>query len=169
MPTLVQLVAYDPAWPQHFVAAEQRLRGLLKDKVLAMDHIGSTAVSGMSAKPLIDIDVTLNHFGAISDAGQALVSAGFEARGNRYDDDMWAFLWTSSLPPLRVYLCAPGNQTHRLRLFFRDYLRQHSDTAAEYARLKHRLALDFPYDGDRYTAEKSGFVRRVIETAMAGD
>ncbi len=169
MPTLVQLVPYDPSWPQQFRAAEERLRGILKDQVLAVDHIGSTAVPGMSAKPLVDIDVTLTDSGAIARAGLALVNAGFEARGNRYDDDMWAFLSTPSSPALRVYLCAPGNQTHRQRLLFRDFLRRHSDTAAEYARLKYRLALEFPYDGDRYTAEKSGFVRRVTEAAMAGD
>ncbi|MET3613376.1 GrpB-like predicted nucleotidyltransferase (UPF0157 family) [Rhizobium aquaticum] len=169
MPTLVQLVPHDPSWPQKFRVAEERLRGILMGQVLTVDHIGSTAVPGMSAKPLIDIDVTLTDFSAISGAGLALVNAGFEARGNRYDDDMWAFLWKSSLPALRVYLCAPENQTHRLRLLFRDFLRQHSDTAAEYTRLKHRLALEFPYDGDRYTTEKSDFVRRVIETAIAGD
>jgi GrpB-like predicted nucleotidyltransferase (UPF0157 family) len=165
MPTLVQLVPYDPAWPQQFRAAEERLRGLLKGQVLAIDHIGSTAVPGICAKPMIDIDITLGDIDAIPHASSILVGAGFEARGNRYDDGMWAFLWKSSSPALRVYLSPPENETHRQRLLFRDHLRQSPDLAAQYAELKNRLAQEFSKDGDRYTAEKSEFVRHVVGRA----
>lgn len=167
MPTLVELVPYDQEWPRQFESAAEWLRELLKDKVAAIDHIGSTSIASMTAKPLIDIDVTLTDLNAISEASTCLVGAGFEARGNRYDDDMWAFLLKTSAPALRVYLCRPGNETHRKRLFFRDHLRQHADIAAQYAELKNRLAREFPHDGDRYTAEKSEFVREVVKRAKA--
>ena len=165
MPTLVELVPYDQQWPSHFSAAAEWLRELLRDKVIAIDHIGSTAIPGMNAKPLIDIDVTLTDLDAVSAAATALVNAGFEARGNRYGDNMWAFLLKTFTPALRVYLCPPENETHLRRLLFRDHLRQHADLAAQYAELKKRLAREFPYDGDRYTAEKSAFIREVVERA----
>lgn len=165
MPTLVELVPYDQEWPHHFSAAAEWLRELLRDKVVAIDHIGSTSIPGMTAKPLIDIDVTLADLDAIPTASALLAVAGFEARGNRYRDDMWAFLLKTGTPALRVYLCPPENETHRKRLLFRNHLRQHADIAAQYAELKKRLAREFPYDGDRYTAEKSEFIREVVERA----
>lgn len=160
MPTLVELVPYGQEWPRQFEATAEWLRELRRDKVVAIDHIGSTSIPGMHPKPLIDIDVTLIGLGAVSDAANALASAAFEARGNRYDDDMWAFLLKMSAPALRVYLCPPENETHRQRLLFRNHLRQNADIAAQYAELKNRLAREFPYDGDRYTAERASlFVR----------
>lgn len=167
MPTLVKLVPYDQEWPRQFEAAAEWLCELFRDKVVAIDHIGSTAIPDMPAKPLIDIDVTLSGLDAIPTASALLVNAGFEARGNRYGDDMWAFLLKTSAPALRVYLCPPENETHRKRLLFRNHLRQNADIAAQYAELKKRLAREFPYDGDRYTAEKSEFVHEVVERAKS--
>ncbi|HZG29012.1 MAG TPA: GrpB family protein [Ensifer sp.] len=169
MPTLVRLVPYDDEWPRQFEAAAEWLRELLRDKVAAIDHIGSTSIPGMTAKPLIDIDVTLTDLAVIPTAGALLVIAGFEARGNRYDDDMWAFLLNTSAPALRVYLCPPENETHRQRLLFRIHLQQNVEIAAQYAELKNRLAREFPYDGDRYTAAKSEFVREVVERAIRSE
>ena len=168
MPTLVELVPYDPAWPKQFLVTKDRLHGLLGDDVLAIDHIGSTAIAGMPAKPLIDIDVTLRDLQTVASASETLVSAGFEPRGNRYDDDVWAFLSKSAMPSLRIYLSPSDNKTHRDRLLFRDHLRRHPDLAAQYAELKCKLAKEFPYDGDRYTAEKTEFVRQVVERAKTG-
>ncbi|WP_051228773.1 GrpB family protein [Pleomorphomonas oryzae] len=172
MPTPVEIVAYDASWPRLYEEAEARLKHLLGPLVLAIDHIGSTAIPDMPAKPIIDIDVTLSSLAEVSEAGRRLVEAGYEARGNRYDDDVWAFLLKSATPRLRVYLCPPANRTHERRLAFRDYLRHHDAAAAAYALLKAQLAERFAYDGDRYTAEKSGFVRQILamaeETAPGG-
>lgn len=166
MPTQVEIVAYDPGWPRHFELAEARLRALLGAVVVAVDHIGSTAIPNMSAKPVIDIDVTLTNLADIPEASRRLVEAGFEPRGNRYNDDVWAFLLKGATPALRVYLCPMGNRTHERRLVFRDYLRHHPVAAEAYAVLKRRLAARFAYDGDRYTAEKSGFVLEILEMAQ---
>jgi GrpB-like predicted nucleotidyltransferase (UPF0157 family) len=87
MPTLVEILPYDPDWPKYFSDAEARLRAVLGASVMALDHIGSTAIPGMSAKAIIDIDVTLGLSG-IPSASTSLVSAGYEPRGNRYDDDV---------------------------------------------------------------------------------
>lgn len=167
MSTLVEIVPYDPEWPLHFLEAEADLRKRLGPALLAVEHVGSTSVPGMPAKPVIDMDVTLTGLSAIAGAGECLVDAGYEPRGNRYDDDVWAFLLKRSAPDLRVYLCAPRNRTHRHRLLFRDYLRCNEDAAGAYARLKEQLAKRFPFDGDRYTSEKSAFIQEMVSRARA--
>lgn len=167
MATLVEIVPYDPAWPTFFANAQAVLRAWLGSAVVAVDHIGSTSVPGMPAKPVIDIDITLTGPDAIPGAAARLVEAGYEPRGNRYGDDVWAFLSKSAMPRLRVYLCPPHNRTHEQRLLFRDYLRRHDAAAMAYATLKRRLAERFPYDGDRYTAEKSAFVQGIVAKAVS--
>ena len=92
-------------------------------------HVGSTSIPNMPAKPLIDIDVTVSNLLDVPDASRCLVDAGYEPRGNRYDDEVWAFMLKSSIPRLRVYLCPPRNRTHEHRLVFRDYLRRHDNAA----------------------------------------
>ncbi|WP_454746431.1 GrpB family protein [Ciceribacter selenitireducens] len=166
MPTLVELVPYDPKWANDFSTAEGLLRKTLGECVVAVEHIGSTAVPRLAAKPILDVDVIVSGLGDIPDASAALIRAGFEPRGNRYDDDVWAFLLKCPSPQIRVYLCPPTNQTHERRMLFRNYLRQHDDAALAYSTLKRRLAEQFPYDGDRYTLEKSAFISKTVCAAQ---
>ncbi|MBY5623059.1 GrpB family protein [Rhizobium leguminosarum] len=164
----VELVPYDPQWPQVFQRIRGRLLALLP-QALSIDHIGSTSIPGMITKPLIDIDIVLPGLVHIEDATRVLLADSFEPRGNRYDDEVWAFLSRGSVPAERVYLCPEGNGTHRNRLAFRDYLIAHPQAAADYAALKRRLAAEFRMDGDRYTAHKREFVDAIVARALAGD
>ncbi|CAK7257021.1 MULTISPECIES: GrpB family protein [unclassified Shinella] len=164
MPTPVIVVGYDAAWPDLFAEIAKSLRALLGDAVNAIDHVGSTAVPGLAAKPIIDIDVTLCGRELIEPACQRIVQAGYGARGNRYDDDMWAFL-AKREPACRVYLCPPGNETHRKRLVFRDRLRQDGALREAYGALKQQLSRRFFLEGDAYTAAKRDFIEAVIRNA----
>ncbi|NEJ21987.1 GrpB family protein [Rhizobium leguminosarum] len=164
----VELVPYDPQWPEAFQRIRGRLLALLP-QALSIDHIGSTSIPGMMAKPLFDIDIVLPGLGHIEDATRVLLAEGYEPRGNRYDDDVWAFLSKGSVLAERVYLCPAGNGTHRNRLAFRDYLIAHPQAAADYAALKRRLAAEFKMDGDRYTAHKREFVDAIVARALTGD
>lgn len=162
----VELVAYDPGWPAAFQRIRDALHHVLQPNVMAIDHIGSTSIPGMVAKPLIDLDVTLRGHSDIAPATKVLISMGYEPRGNRYDDDMWAFLLRDEKPGQRIYLCPPQNRTHIERMIFRDYLVAHGNLAADYAALKLRLAAIFRNDGDAYTAAKRDFIRDVLELAQ---
>jgi len=168
MPTLVEIVPYDQKWADVFAETEALLRELLGECVVAVEHIGSTAVPGLAAKPILDVDVILSSLRSVPDASAILISAGFEPRGNRNDDNVWAFLSNRPSPQLRVYLCPPSNETHERRMLFRDYLRQHDGVALAYSALKRRLAEQFPYDGDRYTSEKSAFISEIVCAAKKG-
>ena len=162
MPTPVVIADYDSAWPEHFTVIAASLRTLLGDAVHAVDHVGSTAVPYLAAKPIIDVDVTLVGEQHMARACVRMAAAGYEARGNRYDDGMWAFLKKKTAPACRVYLCPPGNETHRRRLAFRDCLREDGALRDAYADLKRTLARRFPLDGDAYTAAKKAFIDAAI-------
>lgn len=144
MPTLIEIVPYDPGWPQNYLKIEYKLREILGPKIVAIDHAGSTSIPGMPAKPLIDFDVALCSLSDIPATSEALTAQGYQPRGNRYDDDVWAFVLRNAEPSQHVYLCPPENETPKRRLIFRDYLRTHPDVAKAYSSLKERLARQFP-------------------------
>ena len=161
--TLVEIVPYDEFWPQTFLDITNTLHQILGTSIIAIDHIGSTAVPGLAAKPMIDVDVTLTNLCDVPSASAALIASGYEARGNRHDDEVWAFVKRSCAPQQRIYLCPPENRTHARRMVFRDHLRLHAESAAAYATLKQGLARKFPYDGDAYTAAKTDFIDRIVD------
>ena len=162
----VELFPYDSGWPFAFERIRAGLAELLRPHVVAIDHIGSTSVPGLAAKPLIDVDITLQGLEHISPATGILLAQNYEARGNRYNDDVWAFMLRHGTPPQRIYLLPPQNETHRKRTIFRDHLRAHPETAAAYAALKQDLAAKFRDDGDRYTASKAEFVNAIVAQAQ---
>ncbi|NLR96694.1 GrpB family protein [Rhizobium sp. P38BS-XIX] len=165
MGSAVELVAYDPAWPQDFERIRAKLERLLTPYLVAIEHIGSTSIPGIAAKPLVDIDIILRSSADIAAATRILLDQNYEPRGNRYDDDVWAFILRNGKPPERVYLCPPNNRTHEKRIIFRDHLRAHRADAEAYVNLKLELAELHRHDGDRYTAEKHHFVDAIIEKA----
>ena len=164
----VELVPYDPDWPAAFIRIREKLEELLTPYAVTIEHIGSTSIPGLTAKPLIDIDIILRSRDDIPAATQILLALDYEPRGNRYDDDVWAFMMRDGKPPERIYLCPPNNATHQRRVIFSDHLRSHPVAAAAYAALKQDLAAKFRYDGDRYTAAKRDFIDVVIDQASRG-
>jgi GrpB-like predicted nucleotidyltransferase (UPF0157 family) len=163
MPQRVEIVAYDPEWPDRFLDIANDLRALLQEQAIAIHHIGSTSIPGLSAKPLIDIDVILPTARDVIAACPIMVQADYEPRGNRYDPDIFAFMKRSEAPGQRVYLCPDGHDTHHRRMLFRDHLRAHPQTAVAYQALKLKLSRDFEYDGDGYTAAKAAFVNAIVD------
>jgi GrpB-like predicted nucleotidyltransferase (UPF0157 family) len=161
----VVVVDYDSGWPQLFQYLSHRWRALLGERVVAIDHVGSTAVPGLCAKPRIDAVIVVRQAPDIPGAAGLLETAGYVSRGDRYNDGMWALLSAADMPQQRIYVCAPGNHTHGKFVLFRDYLRTHPEAAADYAALKRRLAATYAEDGDAYTKAKSGFIMQAVAAA----
>lgn len=161
--TPVEIVPYDPTWPESYSNIEAELRSLLYGMVQSIDHVGSTAVPSLAAKPYIDIDVVLTDVAHIGRSRILLETSGYESRGSRYGDGIWAFMIREPFPGQRVYLCPPGNTTHGKRICFRDILRQNSCLAKAYANLKQELAAKHYRDGDRYTQAKTHFIENTLK------
>lgn len=161
MASRVDIVDDDEGWPQRFLEAQQKLAGILSIPVASIDHVGSTAVPGLAAKPLIDMDICLQHANSMATACAELEGAGYQPRGARYGDGVFAFLMPGT-PGYRVYLCPPESETHTKRMVFRDRLRADANLAKEYAKLKQQLARQYRYDGDGYTRAKTEFITKVV-------
>jgi GrpB-like predicted nucleotidyltransferase (UPF0157 family)/SAM-dependent methyltransferase len=164
----IEVVDYDPAWPVLFEEVRAGLERLLDGLIQEIHHIGSTAVPGLCAKPKIDVDIVLHSAAVIPEAIERMQATnGYIYHGDKYRDGMWAFTTGHGSRGQRLYLCAPGAATHLRRMLFRDYLRQHPETAAAYAVLKRRLASETEDDWNHYTGGKGPFVAETVRQAAA--
>ena len=162
----VVVVPYDPRWPTLFEEAAAQLRTTLGAAILAVHHVGSTAIPGLCAKPILDVLVSVRDFDEAKQLVGPLHGLGYEFRPEEEIPDRHYF----RRPPggeLRTHhlsLAEPGSRHHTVTLGFRDALRGNAKLATAYARLKLDLAQQFPFDRPAYIEGKTRFVREVLAT-----
>ena len=176
----VAVVDYDPTWPDQFEQLATALRRHFGDAVLAIDHIGSTAVPGLAAKDIIDIQVSVADLADADRLAPAFQQAGYTASryrldhqpaGDTSDPALWGKrLWQS--PPgaarrVNVHIRVVGWPNQRYALLFRDYLRAHPRAAGAYARLKRGLAQRLGGDLAAYTDIKDPACDLIVLAAEA--
>lgn len=156
----VTVLPYDPQWPQHFEAIRQELAPALGNLALAIEHVGSTSVKGLAAKPIIDIDVVIRDTTPLSDVIAALADIGYEHEGDLGIPRREAFRYDGKphLQKHHLYVCPESSPELRRHIVFRDYLRNHPEDAAQYGRVKLEAAALYPEDIDGYMAHKSKFI-----------
>ncbi|ESP88179.1 GrpB family protein [Candidatus Halobonum tyrrellensis] len=164
----VELREWTPAWREAYEREVDRLRPLVGDAVGCFEHVGSTAVEGLAAKPVVDLLATVPDLDDVGGPVATLEANGYERR----PDDVSGRVFLAKGPPSRrthyLSLAEPGSGYRREQLAFRDALRRDPRTAAEYERLKRGLAARFPDDRASYTAGKGEFVERVVGRALGG-
>jgi GrpB-like predicted nucleotidyltransferase (UPF0157 family) len=156
-PKAVDVVEYDPAWPDWFEAIRARIAPALGPLAIAIEHVGSTSVSGLAAKPVIDIDIVVADADAIQAATAALERLGYEPLGDLGVKDRQAFRRPPGSERHNVYVCPAGGEGLRNHLALRNHLRTHPDAVAAYAALKRRLATD-GLDIEAYTIAKTDLI-----------
>jgi len=159
----VRVVAYDPAWPEVFAQIRARVWPAVRGIALRVEHVGSTSVPGLRAKPVIDACVVVASRGEVPACIQALAGIGYAHRGDLGFPDREAFRRPDGLPRHHLYLSPQDSLSLKNHLGFRDYLRAHPGAAREYGALKASLARRFPTDIDRYIVGKTDFVLRILE------
>jgi GrpB-like predicted nucleotidyltransferase (UPF0157 family) len=159
------VIDYDPAWPALFAALRAPVAAALGDVALAIEHVGSTAVSGLAAKPIIDLDVVIRTEADLPAATARLASLGYAPEGELGVPGRTAFTWPPQTARHHLYVCALASAEFRRHLLFRDYLRAHPATAAAYATLKRQLAERYRTQRDAYTQAKDPFIRAALESA----
>jgi GrpB-like predicted nucleotidyltransferase (UPF0157 family) len=161
----VELVTFDTSWPVQFAVFADWLRETLGDVVQRVEHFGSTAISGMSAKPVIDVMVEVP---SVAEAKQRIIPVLCDPEWEYcwYDDHMM-FIKRAGLGGTRTHHVhiAPAGDKLWERLAFRDYLRAHLQDAARYAALKQELAIHYRDDRERYTVAKGEFIREIMSRA----
>jgi len=161
----IRVLDYDPRWPDIFEAMKTELLAMADGGIVAVEHIGSTAVPGLAAKPKIDLDAVLTDETALADLAASLRAQGFHDHGDLYEEGRHLLTREHDGYGLRVYLCLRGNPAHRDRILFRDHLRRHPERAAEYQMLKRRLAIAADGDWDAYTGGKAYFIAETLQRA----
>ena len=165
----VRLVPYDPRWAVLFEQTAGELRDALGSAALAVHHVGSTAVPGLTAKPILDLLVAIPDFAHGTALVPRLGALGYEFRPHEETPDRHFFRRRSGTTRTHhLSLAEPGSHYHRVTLAFRDALRADPDLAERYGRLKRRLADEFPRDREGYIAGKTEFVTRALATAFSG-
>ena len=162
----VEIVPYDPEWPECFARERDVLQPRLGAVVAGgIQHIGSTAVPGLPAKPIIDVMVGVRSLDEARACFAALAAIGY----CHWPYRPWQHWFCKPSPSERTYhlhLLAPAHPQFAARLAFRDYLRAHTDTAVAYAALKLELATRYRSDREAYTEAKGAFVRCIVERAQ---
>ena len=163
---VVRLVPYDSAWPQMFRDEAARIEKFLRehDVQLALEHMGSTAVPGLSAKPVLDILAARADTTPRDLAIGAIVAAGYVYRGESGIPGR-DFFRRGDPRSYHIHLTTVDSTFWREHRAFRDYLREHAAAAAEYAQLKAALAQRFPNDRESYIEGKTEFVRCILAKA----
>lgn len=153
----VRVIPYDPAWSTAFENIRAELQVALGKTASAIEHVGSTSVPGLSAKPIIDIDVILRAASDLPEVIDRLASIGYRYEGDLGIPGREAFRYDGKphLQQHHLYVCAPDSAELRRHLVFRDYLRTHPDAAAQYGAVKMEAARLFPNDMDGYIAYKA--------------
>ena len=160
----VHIVAYDPAWPNLFEAEAIVLREVLGPWLAGpIEHVGSTAVPGLPAKPVIDIMAAVDSLDASRGALLPLGKIGYHYAPYRADEMHWFCKPSFSLRTHHLHLVPYRSPLWRERVKFRDCLRSHSAIAEEYAALKYRLADLHRFDREAYTEAKGPFIARVLQ------
>ena len=161
---MVKLMPHSEVWHQLFAEEDARLRDAVGEHLVAVEHVGSTSICGLSAKPIIDVAVAVRE---IADVEKCIVP--IEGIGYRYRGEHGI--------PGRHYFVKGEPRTHHLHmveldsdfwrshLLFRDYLRQHSEVAEEYERLKNELAQKYEENREAYTEGKAAFIENVLRMA----
>lgn len=162
----VEVVDYDPSWPDQFAELAARVQAAFADgPLIAVEHIGSTSVVGLAAKPIIDLNVIVPARENISEAIIRLASLGYVHEGDKGISGREAFRWPSGTARHHLYVCARDNAEHRRQVAFRDYLRAHPDEAQRYEALKRDLTARFRDDRTAYSEGKTEFVEAVLAKA----
>ena len=159
-----EVVAYDPSWPGRYEQWHDRLDGQLADAALRIEHVGSTAVPGLPAKPTIDIQVSVADLDDESRYVAKIEQAGVQLRSR---DALHRFFRPFAGQPrdVHVHVCPAGSGWEREHLLFRDYLRSHPDARDAYARVKREAAQVWSDDRIAYTEAKTGVILDLLADA----
>jgi len=161
----VGIVSYNPNWKEIYKEESKKIKNVLSDIIVDIHHIGSTAIPGIKAKPVIDILVEVKDIEAVDRYNNKMEELGYEVMGEY------------GIPKRRFFRKGGNNRTHHIHIFqvgneeierhinFKEYLIAHPDKAREYSKLKEKLTNKYTYDVENYTNGKSDFIKEIDRKA----
>ena len=153
----VVVVPYDEKWTAAFEEIKKEIEQTVGDLIVGIEHVGSTSVEGLSAKPIIDIDIIIKDYSLFDALLHKLNDIGYIHEGNLGIKDREAFKYLNKphLQQHHLYVCPEQSEELLRHITFRDFLRNNPEAAEKYRIVKERAAQLFPDDIDKYIAYKS--------------
>jgi len=161
----IKVLDYDPRWPEKYEQHAQRIKAALKERLLRIEHVGSTSVPGLAAKPIIDIDVIVVDSSDEATYLPALEKAGYVLRVREPDWHEHRMMRTPELD-VHVHIFSPDSPEFKRHLVFRDWLRRNEEDRRLYDTTKRQLAPRQWEDMNAYARAKTEVVERIIATAL---
>jgi GrpB-like predicted nucleotidyltransferase (UPF0157 family) len=163
----VRIVDYDPAWPEMAAAEVSRVVAALGEQAVRVDHVGSTAVPGLAAKPIVDLQASVVEVDPTEPYARPLEALGYLFAPDPASPDFHFFGRPAERPrTFHLHVCAAGDDDERRHLALRDYLRAHPDEAERYAARKRELVGDRPGDRLAYIEGKAAYVAALERRAL---
>ena len=164
----IVLVAHNPKWRQRFEAEAEIVAAAFGPAVVAIHHIGSTAIPGILAKPIIDMLAEATAIEGVDERTPHIEALGYEAKGE-FGIPLRRYFRkdVSGIREYQIHAFATSSGEVARHLAFRDYLRSHPDVAQEYSQLKRELSKQYPSDMGAYTDAKAPFIKAVERAALA--
>jgi len=159
----IVVVDYDPVWVETFQHLRARVWPVVSDVALTIEHVGSTSIPGLAAKPIIDMTVVVPSEHEVPFAIERLATLGYQHRGNLGIEGREAFSRPEGLPAHNLYVSSPGSLGLQNQLAARDYLRTDPEMAQAYGELKKRLAQEFPHDIVSYIDGKTDLLLTILQ------
>lgn len=161
----VVVVPYAEAWKTAFEKIKNEIEAEIGDLVLGIEHVGSTSVEGMSAKPCIDMDVIIKDYSVFDEIVSKLGAIGYIHEGDLGIRNREAFKYTNKphLMKHHLYVCPQDSEELHRHIIFRDFLRQNIEAVKEYSSVKEKAAELYPNDIDQYIAYKSPCIEELYK------
>ena len=159
----VIVLDYDPVWVDHFQRIASEVQNVLGHLVLRVEHVGSTSVPGLAAKPIIDLDVVIRSYEDFPQVLEKLADIGYIHEGDLGIPGREAFRYENKphLQKHHLYVCPEDSPELKRHVTFRDYLRSHSEAAQAYGRVKQDAAALYPNDIDGYIQHKMHIIEKL--------
>jgi len=162
----IEIVPHDPAWADLATTEAAQIMRTLGASILAIHHIGSTAIPGIMAKPTLDLLAEVPNLDEIDELNPRMEALGYAPRGeNGIPGRRYFIKLAGETHFCHIHMFLTGNQEIIRHINFRDYLIAHPAEAEAYSRLKAALAAQFPYDSVSYTDGKEQFIREIDRKA----
>ena len=161
----VVVLPYDVAWHSAFEKIKVEIEESIGNLIIGVEHVGSTSVEGMSAKPCIDIDVIIKDYSVFDEVVSKLVAIGYIHEGDLGIKDREAFKYSGKehLPMHHLYVCPKYSEELHRHITFRDFLRSNPESVKKYSLIKEKAAELFPNDIDGYIEYKSPCIEELYK------
>ncbi len=159
----VVVMPYDEKWKSAFEEIKAEIENVIGDLIVGIEHVGSTSVEGLSAKPCIDIDVIIKDYSVFNDVVEKLATIGYIHKGNLGIKDREAFKYADKphLQKHHLYVCPQQSEELHRHITFRNFLRENPEAARLYGSVKETAAQLFPDDIDKYIEYKSPYIEEL--------